>query len=150
MRLLRLVASPQSAALSNWLRTWLRCRFVLNLGGSNPQTRSRVIQTEKMKAAINPTTTSIQFWTSKPRNVKPSTRNRTAAHPVFRQAKHFCDKNILFLYSHRGGAILPIPDMSGVGARPPWRGTRGTKRSAPAKELLWLILFGDERPDMSR
>jgi len=66
-----------------------------------PQTRSRVFQTKKTKAATNPTTTSIQFWTSKPRKVKLSTRNRTAAHPVFRQAKHFCGGNILFLYFYR-------------------------------------------------
>jgi hypothetical protein len=39
-----------------------------------------------------------------------------------------------------------MPDKSGVGATPPWRGTCGTKRSGPAKELLWLILYGDERP----
>jgi hypothetical protein len=58
-----------------------------------------------MKAAINPTTMSIQFWPSKPRKVKCSTRNRTSPAPflcsisaLFVQDKDFCVKNILLLY----------------------------------------------------
>jgi hypothetical protein len=58
-----------------------------------------------MKAAINPTTMSIQFWPSKPRKVKCSTRNRTSPprflcsiSALFVQDKDFCVKNILLLY----------------------------------------------------
>jgi hypothetical protein len=103
-----------------------------------------------MKAATNPTTTSIQFWTSKPRKVKPSTRNRTAADPVFRQAKHFCDENILFLYFDRAGTTLPMQVRSGAGDNSSLEGNMRDEEVSSARGLFWLALYGDERPDMSR
>jgi hypothetical protein len=85
------------------------------------QVRSRVFQTKKTKAAINPTTRTIQFCTSKPRIVKCSMRNCTAPLPLLVQNRRFCEKNIFFLYFYRvrrrrfavlGTAALPLLSAS--------------------------------------
>ena len=60
MRLLRYVASYITQQPSTDRRNWPALIFTtVRLG--YPQVRSRVFQTKKMKAAITPTTISIQF-----------------------------------------------------------------------------------------
>jgi hypothetical protein len=78
-------------------------------------------------------------------NQKPHCRR-----PVFRQAKHFCDGNVLFLYFERAGTILPMPDRSGAGCNSSLERDMWDEEVSSAKESFWLILYGDERPDMSR
>jgi hypothetical protein len=76
------------------------------------QTRSRVLQTKKRKAATTPIRISIQFWPSNPRIVKRSTRNCTAPALPFLgrisillvQDRCFGSVNILFFYVFRVGS----------------------------------------------
>jgi hypothetical protein len=67
-------------------------------GPSAHQSRSRVFQTKKTKAAVNPAAMSIQFWPSKPRKLKCLTKNCTASAPIFGQNNRFRGENILFSY----------------------------------------------------